>query len=121
MTMTRKRASTGVVRGLHLLICSPLHHTPSLPSTALAIVTVMVKLMLALMILATVVMTLMMTTMMMTTYRVSQKKVAKGMLREGLNGKKRFLSGINRMRGVGGRSTHAQIFWPFFKKCIFGQ
>ena len=42
-------------------------------------------------------------------------------VREGLNGKKRFLSGINRMRGVGGRSTHAQIFWPFFKKCIFGQ
>ena len=26
MTMTRKRASRGVVRGLHLLICSPLHH-----------------------------------------------------------------------------------------------
>ena len=57
MTMTRKRASTGVVRGLHLLICSPLHHTPSLPSTALAIVTVMVKLMLALMILTTAAMT----------------------------------------------------------------
>ena len=26
MTMTRKRASRGVVKGLHLLICSPLHH-----------------------------------------------------------------------------------------------
>ena len=27
--MTRKRASTGVVRVLHLLICSPLHHPPA--------------------------------------------------------------------------------------------
>ena len=27
--MTRKRASTGVVKGLHLLICSPLHHPPA--------------------------------------------------------------------------------------------
>ena len=29
MAMTRKRANTGVVRGLHLLICSPLHHPPA--------------------------------------------------------------------------------------------
>ena len=34
--------------------------------------------------------------------------------------KKRFLSGIARMMGGRG-STHARIFWPFFKKCIFGQ
>ena len=40
-------------------------------------------------------------------------------LREDINRKKRFLSGIARMRGGG--STHARIFWPFFKKCIFGQ
>ena len=33
--------------------------------------------------------------------------------------KKRFLSGIARMRGGG--SSHARIFWPFLKKCIFGQ
>ena len=33
--------------------------------------------------------------------------------------KKCLLSGIARMRGGG--STHARIFWPFFKKCIFGQ
>ena len=36
-----------------------------------------------------------------------------GFLREGLNGKKRFLSGIARIRGEGG-STHARIFWPSF-------
>ena len=35
--------------------------------------------------------------------------------------KKRFLSGIARMREGGGGSTHARFFWPFFKKCIFGQ
>ena len=33
-------------------------------------------------------------------------------LREGLNEKKRFLSGIARM--MGGGSTHARIFWPSF-------
>ena len=38
-------------------------------------------------------------------------------LREDINGKKRFLLGIARLRGG---STHAQIFWPSFKKCIFG-
>ena len=35
--------------------------------------------------------------------------------------KKRFLSGIARMRRGGGGSTNAWFFWPFFKKCIFGQ
>ena len=33
-------------------------------------------------------------------------------VREGVNGKKRFLSGIARM--MGGGSTHARIFWPSF-------
>ena len=33
-------------------------------------------------------------------------------LREGLNEKKRFLSGIAQIRGGG--STHARIFWPLF-------
>ena len=37
-------------------------------------------------------------------------------IREDLNRKKRFLSGIARIRGWGG-STHARIFWPpFFAK-----
>ena len=40
-------------------------------------------------------------------------------LREDFNEKKRFLSGIALMREGG--SNHARIFWPFFKKCIFGQ
>ena len=40
-------------------------------------------------------------------------------IREVINRKKRFLSGIARTRGGG--STRARIFWPFFKKCIFGQ
>ena len=34
-------------------------------------------------------------------------------LREDINGKKHFLSGIARIRGGG--FTHAQIFWPSFK------
>ena len=43
-------------------------------------------------------------------------------IREGFNEKKkRFLSGIVRIRGWGRGSTHARICWPFFKKCIFGQ
>ena len=33
-------------------------------------------------------------------------------LREGVNEKKRFLSGIARM--MGGGPTHARIFWPSF-------
>ena len=40
-------------------------------------------------------------------------------LREDVIEKKTFSSGIARMRGRG--STHAQIFGPFFKKCIFVQ
>ena len=40
-------------------------------------------------------------------------------LGKGSTQKKRFLSGIARM--MGGGSTHARIFWPSFKKCIFGQ
>ena len=39
-------------------------------------------------------------------------------VREDINGKKRFLSGIARMRGGG---LPIPEFLPFFKKCIFGQ
>ena len=46
------------------------------------------------------------------------KKIKIADFREGLNGKKRFLSGIAR---ISGGSTHARIFWPSIKKCIFGQ
>ena len=37
-------------------------------------------------------------------------------LREGLNEKKRFLSGIARIRGGG--STHARIFGPLFRSAF---
>ena len=40
-------------------------------------------------------------------------------VREGLNGKKTFSFG--HCPNEGGGCTHARIFWPFFKKCIFGQ
>ena len=36
-------------------------------------------------------------------------------IREDINEKKRFLSGIARMKGG---STHARIFWPFFPPCF---
>ena len=38
-------------------------------------------------------------------------------IREGVNGKKRFLSGIARMMGKGG-STHARIFGPLFRSAF---
>ena len=41
-------------------------------------------------------------------------------IREDIIEKKMFYSVIARIRGVGG-STHARIFLPFFKKCIFGK
>ena len=40
-------------------------------------------------------------------------------LREDLNRKKTFSFG--HCPNEGGGSIHARIFWPFFKKCIFGQ
>ena len=55
-----------------------------------------------------------MVTMMTTTSRTSSSCA----VREGLNGKKTFSFG--HCPNEGG-STHARIFWPFFKKCIFGQ
>ena len=39
-------------------------------------------------------------------------------IREGLNEKKRFLSGIARM--MGGGSTHARIFDPLFRSAFLG-
>ena len=40
-------------------------------------------------------------------------------IREDINEKKTFSFG--HCPNEGGGSTHARIFWPFFKKCIFGQ
>ena len=43
-------------------------------------------------------------------------------LREGVNGKKMFSFGHCPNEGGGGGgggSTHARMFWPFYKKCIF--
>ena len=40
-------------------------------------------------------------------------------VREDINWKKTFSFG--HCPNDGGGSTHARIFWPFYKKCIFGQ